>query len=258
MSAPTDNIDYTHTSNVARMHAAAAREKSDPAASPTPVPMGIIAAIAGIAILAGNYFGGNTGNDFSSANINGYDYPAKFSGVTGDTGGGLDPKTLHEPANWIAAGKALYGNNCASCHQATGQGVPGTYPPLAGSEFVVKGEKRPIAILLHGLGGPLTVNGKAYNGQMPPQGAKSATELAQLLSYIRNEWGNKASVIYEDQIAAMKKELPSRSIYTAAEILAIGEGENAPPSTWPAKLSAPAGAPAPVAGATPAPAPAAK
>jgi len=243
MSAPSDNIDYAHTSSVTRMHAAVAREKTDPVSEGSPISLTIIAAISGIAILAGNYLGGNTGNDYSVANINGYDYPAKYAGVEGAGATAMDQKTLHEPANWRAAGKALYATNCNACHQATGQGIPGTYPPLAGSEYVIKGEKRPIAILLHGLSGPLKVNGKGYNGAMPAIGAKSNTEVAQILSYIRNEWGNQASDIYEDQVAAVRKELGTRSGYTEEEILRIGEADNAAPSEWPAKLSAPAGAP---------------
>jgi mono/diheme cytochrome c family protein len=254
MSAPSDNIDYEHTSNVARMHAAVAREKNDPVAAPTPIPITIIAAITAIGMIAGSYFGGNTGTDFSAANIKGYDYPSKYDGVSETTDKTMDPKTEHEPNNWIAAGKALYANNCNACHQATGQGVAGTFPPLAGSEFVIKGEKQLIAILLHGLGGPLTVNGKGYNGQMPPQGGKSNKDIAQLVSYVRNDWGNKASVVYEDQVAAVRKELGARSVYTETEIRALGENENAPPSEWPAKLSAPAGAPAAASAAAPAPA----
>ncbi len=252
MSAPTDNIDYEHTSNVARLHAAVAREKSDPVAAPTPIPITIIAAITVIGMIAGSYFGGNTGTDFSVANVKGYDYPAKYDGLQESPDKGMDPVEEHRPANWIAAGKALYSNNCNACHQATGQGVPGTFPPLAGSEFVTKGEKQLIAILLHGIGGPLSVNGKAFNGQMPPQGGKSNKEIAQIISYIRNDWGNTASVVYEDQVAAVRKELGARSVYTEAEIRAIGENENAPPSEWPAKLAAPAGAPpAPAAPAAP-------
>lgn len=255
MSAPIENIDYAHTSNVARMHAAAARESGDPTANATPISLGVVAGLIGIAMLAGSYFGGNKGKDLSAANIKGYDYPREYDGVAGAGGGELDPLQLHQPENWIAAGKALFSTNCQSCHQASGAGVPGTYPPLAGSEFVINGEKRPISILIHGLNGSVIVNGKAYNGQMPPQGAKPNTEIAQLLSYIRSEWGNKASIIYEDQVAAVRKEIGTRSGYTGDEIRALPADASAPPSVWPDKLKAAAGPPA--AGAAPAAKPAA-
>ncbi len=251
MSAPTDNIDYSPTSNVARLHAAAAREKGDPAAKATPIPLGIIAAIAGVAILAGNYFGGNTGNNFSAANVKGYDYPLEFSGVGGAAAPELTPMELHQPVNWIAAGKAKYAQ-CAACHTATGEGLAGQFPPLKGSEFVINGEKRLIAILQHGINGALTVDGKPYNGQMQPLGAGLPDkDLGQLLSYIRNEWGNKASIIYEDQIKAVRKEMGNRSPYSEAELRAIPQDANAPASEWVEKLKA--GAAAPAAGA-PAPA----
>lgn len=261
MSSPTpnpmpDNIDYAHTSNVARMHAAAAREKGEPVAKPSPIPLGIIAAIAALAIIAGSYRGANTGSDFSAANIKGYDYPRNYRGVPPVGPAELSPLELHQPENWILAGKAKYGT-CAACHAGNGEGQPGQFPPLKGSEFVVNGEKRLVAILQHGINGSLTVNGKPYNGQMMPLGAGLPDkDLAQLLSYIRNEWGNKASVIYEDQVKALRAELGNRSPYSEAELRAIPEDANAPVSEWIEKLKAPA---APAAGtpAAAAPAPAA-
>ena len=269
MSAPTDNIDYSPTSNVARLHAAAAREKGDPAAKATPISLRIIGAIVVIGILAGSYRGANTGTDVSAANIKGYDYPLKFDGVSVTGGAGLTPLELHQSKNWIAAGKTKYGQ-CAACHTGTGEGQPGQFPPLKGSEFVIKGEKRVISILQHGINGSLTVNGKPFNGQMQPLGgAMPDKDLAQLLSYIRNEWGNSASVIYEDQVKAVRKDIGNRAPYSEAELRAIPEDANAPVSEWIEKLKAgaapaagkppAAGTPAPAAGvAVPAAIPAAK
>lgn len=264
MSTPPDNIDYSHTSNVTRMHAAAAREKGDPTAQSTPISLGIIAAISGIAILAGNYFGGNTGSDFGAANIKGYEYPRHFDGAEG---GPPPPPTeleKHQPANWAAIGKAVYGTACGSCHGPEGTGIPGQYPHLKGSEFVVGGEQRLTAILLHGVTGALTVDGKAFNGQMQPLGATTLnpTQLAQVLSYIRTAWGNSASVIYEDQIKEAKKLLGDRPSYTEAELRALPNDAALPKSEWPAKLAGGAAAPAapgakaPAGAAAPAPAPA--
>ncbi len=243
MSAPTDNIDYAPTSNVARLHAAVAREKEDPAAKASPIPLGIIAAVAAIAILAGNYFGGNTGTSFAVANIKGYDYPLEFDGIGGAAAPELSPLELHQRENWLAAGKAKYAQ-CTACHLGTGEGQPGQFPHLKGAEFVVNGEKRLIAILQHGISGSLTVDGKPFNGVMQPLGSGMPDkDLAQLLSYIRNEWGNKASMIYEDQINAVRKEIGNRSPYTEAELRAIPQDANAPPSKWPDELLK-AGAPA--------------
>ena len=255
MSQPPDNIDYARTANVARMHAAAARESGDPAARSTPISLGIIAAIVAIGMTAGSYFGANKG-DLSSANVKGFGYSPKFSGVHAGSAE-MSPQEKHKPENWRALGKGKYAQ-CQGCHQPTGEGIPGQYPPLKGSEWVTGGHKRLVAILQHGVNGPLKVAGKGYNGQMQPLGGPmSDTDLAQLLSYIRNEWGNKAGDIYEDQVKALRKELGDRSPYAEPELLAIPADANAPESEWIKKLAAPAGGAAPAA-ATPAPAPAAK
>jgi mono/diheme cytochrome c family protein len=152
MSAPSpnpmpDNIDYAHTSNVARLHAAAARERSEPVAKPTPISLSIIAGIIALALIAGSYLGANKGSDFSAANIKGYFYPLTFSGV--ETSGTIELSEPEQrlPENWLAAGKTVYGNNCVTCHTATGEGQAGLYPPLKASEFVIKGEKLLVAIL---------------------------------------------------------------------------------------------------------------
>lgn len=256
MSSPSspmpDNIDYARTANVARLHAAVAREAGEPAAQPVPISLWAVVAIAVVSICAGSFFSGALSDHKLQP-------PAGAS-----TGGGLSDEELHQPANWILAGKSKY-SQCTACHGANGEGQPGQFPPLKGSEFVIHGEKRLVAILLHGLSGPLTVDGKPYNNVMPKLGgAASMTDkdLAQLLSYIRNEWGNKASVIYEDQIKALKGEIGDRpGPFTEAEIRAIPQDAPAPPSAWPAKLEkAAAGAAAPAAAApaaaAPAPAPA--
>jgi mono/diheme cytochrome c family protein len=272
MSLPTpDNIDYARTSNVARMHAAVAREKSEPIAKATPITLGVIAGIAGLAIIAGGYLGSNTGpiSKWGDANIKGYGYKTDFGDV-GHAAKGLTPEQLHEPENWIAQGRTVF-SNCASCHQTTGVGIAGQYPPLKGSEFVIKGEKRLAAVLWHGLVGSVNVNGQTFNGVMDPWGSAklTPTQTAQVLSYIRNDWGNKGSVIYEDQVVALGKELGPPAALNEEKLRAIPEDANAPPSKWPELLkkaaggAAAPGTPAPAPGAaapapTPAPTPAPK
>ncbi len=260
MSLPTpDNIDYARTSNVARMHAAVAREKIEPIAKATPITLGVIAGIAGLAFIAGAYFGSNTGpiSRLGDANVKGYGYKPDFGEGTGPGARPLTPEQQHEPEVWIAQGKQVYAN-CASCHQPSGVGSPGQYPPLKNSEFVIKGEKRLVAVLHHGVAGSLTVNGQSFNGVMEPWGSSKLgpKQTAQVLSYIRNEWGNKGSIIYEDQVVALFKELGKPNTLSDATLRAIPEDANAPASEWPEKLKkAAGGAAAPVPG-TAAPAPA--
>src|SRR6185295_2813986 len=93
-------------------------------------------------------------------------------------------------------GKVVYSTTCAACHQATGEGVEGTYPPLAGSEIVNGDEAKVIRIVLNGLTGPVEVAGETYSGMMPPWGGVlKDPEIAAVLTYVRSTWGNKAAPI---------------------------------------------------------------
>ncbi len=246
MSSSPDqhHLDQAPTANVARLHAAAAREKGDVKISQTPVSLWVMLGVAGLALAAGGFFMGNVGSDLSAASAKGYNYKPELPAGVGNTAAGLTPEELHQPANWIAAGKGVYSNNCASCHQASGLGAPGQYPHVKGSEFVIHGEKRIAAILLRGINGPLQVDGKGYNGNMQAWAATlTPTQIAQVISYIRNDWGNSAGVIYEDQITEAKKLVGALDKqYNEAELRAIPQDENLPPSKWPALLQK-AGAP---------------
>jgi cytochrome c553 len=111
----------------------------------------------------------------------------------------------------------VYGQ-CVGCHGGTGLGVPSQFPPLVGSPFVLKGEKRLIAILLKGITGPLTVEGKPFNNTMPPwEAALSDKKIAAVASFIRQEWGNKAGEISEAKVkrrrrSSVRKPVPGRRL----------------------------------------------
>lgn len=107
-------------------------------------------------------------------------------------------------------GKKVY-ETCSACHQPNGLGTPGSFPPLVGSEWVLaEGPERIIRIVLHGLQGPITVNGQAFNNVMPPFGPVfTDAEIAAVLTYIRGEWGNKASRVTPEQVAKVRKERPA-------------------------------------------------
>lgn len=92
-------------------------------------------------------------------------------------------------------GKAIFAAQCAACHQATGKGLPGVFPPLDGSEWVT-GDTRVLAnILLHGITGEITVAGTKYQGAMPAFAQLSDAELAGVASFIRSTWGNQAEAV---------------------------------------------------------------
>jgi len=108
-------------------------------------------------------------------------------------------------------GRQVFGARCAACHQVTGLGVPGVFPPLAGSEWVLGDEKVVIRILLHGIAGEIEVKGARYNGAMPAFKAVGDEELAAVMSYIRSDWGNQAPRIVARSVAEGREATKDRT-----------------------------------------------
>ncbi len=111
-------------------------------------------------------------------------------------------------ANGVAAndGSKVYQTNCSSCHQANGQGVPGTFPPLAKNKTVAGPATKVIRIVKYGLNGKVVVHGSTYNGQMPAWATQlSNADIAAVLTYVRSSWGNNASAVTTAQVAAVKQ-----------------------------------------------------
>ncbi len=94
----------------------------------------------------------------------------------------------------IESGKEAYTTYCQNCHQADGKGTPGAFPPLAKSDFLKKPVKAMIDNILLGQNGETTVNGQKYNGIMPAQNYLTDDQIADILNYVRNSWGNKSTV----------------------------------------------------------------
>ena len=125
-----------------------------------------------------------------------------------------------------ARGKMLYEANCALCHGVDGLGKPNQAPTLAGSEWVLTdGVNRLIRIPAVGLAGPLEVKGQQWNLAMAAMGAAyNDDDLAAVLSYVRNAWGNKASMVTPEQVAAVRKDIAGRTQpYTADELKKLPE-----------------------------------
>lgn len=99
----------------------------------------------------------------------------------------------------------LYNKYCLTCHQQDGTGVRGMFPPLAGNEKITGSKTELINIVLFGLEGPITVNGKDYNQPMPPQAYLNDKQIADILTYIRNNWGNKASSVTPEEVLKIRK-----------------------------------------------------
>ena len=109
----------------------------------------------------------------------------------------------------IKAGQALFAGTCSTCHQADGAGLAGVFPPLAKSSVLAATPKRITEIMLHGLSGPVTVNGKDYNSTMPPMSQLNDDEIANIGTYVLNSWGNPGGRIESAEVAVKRKAPPA-------------------------------------------------
>jgi nitrite reductase (NO-forming) len=110
----------------------------------------------------------------------------------------------------LSAGEATFAKTCAACHQPNGQGMPNMFPPLAGSDYLASARKETvIGHVLNGLQGEITVNGKTYNGVMPPLGHLPDYEIAKVLTFVRASWGNKLDAVTADDVARVRNQRAS-------------------------------------------------
>lgn len=201
--------DEPENVDVQSMHAPIMREKIEPRDGYEPIPLWLVA-LFGVLLFWGGW------------------YLAQYSG--GWRADVLDPEPAArfahlaagepEPVDPLVLGEKLYRANCVSCHQASGKGVSGQYPPLDGSEWVLEAPWRLKRILLHGLEGPVTVMGNTYDGSMPAFGNRFDDEqMAAILSYIRQAWGNQAPAISAESVAATREATSGRTAPWAADEL---------------------------------------
>ena len=113
------------------------------------------------------------------------------------------PKDMNKSEK-IEAGKKLYMQACFACHQANGEGIANAFPPLAQADYLNEDENRAIDALIHGLSGEITVNGKKYNSIMPSQ-QLTDDEVASVLTYVYNSWGNKGSEITSEMVKKRRR-----------------------------------------------------
>lgn len=171
------------------------RETGDPSERVQPVPL-LAAAITLVMVLLGAayiLFSDPFGHAELGDRRTLADLTAPTPGAPGAAGQAVD-------------GKALYSGHCVACHQATGKGLPGVFPPLDGSEWVQGDPRVLINLLLHGINGEIEVAGTVYKGTMPAFKHLGDAELAAIASTIRSDWSNKASAITPEQFAAERKD----------------------------------------------------
>ncbi len=125
--------------------------------------------------------------------------------------------SLEEQAEQL--GKPIYDTQCAPCHQANGQGIPGSFPPLTQTEWVLGDKGRLVRLLLNGMQGPLEVKGEAYNGIMilPPP-ALTDEKIAAVLTYVRQHFGNDAEAVTPDEVASVRAANDKEGFWEAAEL----------------------------------------
>jgi mono/diheme cytochrome c family protein len=154
-----------------------------------------------------------------------YEPYASLSEVDGDR-----PRSTGDEA--FKRGQFVYEEKakCMACHQPTGLGSPGQYPPLAGSDWVLAKEPgRIIRIVLDGLQGPITVLDKPFNQAMVPwKDVLNDQEIADVLTYVRQNkaWGNDASAVTPEQVKAIRAKVAGRSTsWSPDELLKVPETE---------------------------------
>ena len=184
-----NRTDPAMTHDADKAGRAQAREQAEPSERSQPIPL-IVAAVTLAMVVAGAAY-------------------ILFSEPFGTSGLG-DRRTLADLSGpsagaGAADGKQVFSANCASCHQASGKGLPGVFPPLDGSEWVAGDERVLANILLHGVTGEITVAGNSFKGAMPSFGQLGDAELAAVASYVRSAWSNRAAPLKPELFAAERK-----------------------------------------------------
>ena len=105
----------------------------------------------------------------------------------------------------VKAGQARFAGTCSTCHQASGAGLPGVFPPLAKSDWLAANPKAAVDVVLHGLSGPVKVNGQDYNSVMPPMNQLTDDEIANILTYVLSSWGNPGGRVTKAEVAERRK-----------------------------------------------------
>lgn len=198
------------------VHAQLIREKEEPTEGFSPVPIFLLFIFGALSFWAGVYFVEHSGDYRWDA----YD-PDFQAGVA---------KAPPPEISLFDRGAKVFRSQCAQCHQSDGNGVAGVYPPLVASDWVTGHSETLARILINGLNGPIVVKGNTYNGNMPAFGPGGLdlrpVEIAGVMTYIRQEWGNNAPEINEEVTETYLAAYSARSTPWQAEELRQDLGED--------------------------------
>jgi len=150
------------------------------------------------------------------------DTSGKSDPEVSNTGISEDSGAASSTASVKPDGAAIFSAQCSACHQSNGEGIPGAFPPLAGSEWMLANGAIPVAIVHDGLQGKIEVAGNQYQGAMPRFGGQlSDAELAAVLSYARSQWGNDAGEISPGTVTEHKERFGDRKEWSAEELTEV-------------------------------------
>ncbi len=184
------------------------RELPDPREGRNPLPVLFLLYLGGLTAFGLAYFQNNAGADLA------------FGG---------DQRSPRDPAPVVRTGESIFQTNCASCHQATGLGVAGAFPPLAGSPWVLEDAETPARIVLRGLQGPIDVKGATYNGIMPSFGTSlSDDDIAKVVTYVRASFGNAAPPISADAVKLVRAADGKGEAWKGGEALRSARAQKTP------------------------------
>jgi mono/diheme cytochrome c family protein len=177
--------------DVQRMHAPILREQDEPREGYEPIHPALTIAL-GLLFFASGYYLAT--------------YSGDFRGDVFNENRGEEAAPQAKPIDPAVLGQRLFNGKCVACHQPDGKGRPGQFPPLAQSEWLLGPPEVPARILLYGLQGDVTVSGQTFNGNMPAFGDQLKDEqIAAVLTYVRQEWGNKADPVPADLVERLRK-----------------------------------------------------
>jgi len=183
---------------IQNVHAILLREKPEPTEGYSPLPLMLLGLMSALILFSAIYLGRYSGGFDPMV----YDERILPGMLEGGAPVVQDPKVI---------GRRVFAN-CIACHQTTGLGLPGAYPPLAGSEWVQGTENRIVRIVLNGLSGPITVKSTTFNNSMPAFGPQLRDDqIADVLTYVRSEWGNNAPAILSDKVKEIRAAVAGRA-----------------------------------------------
>ena len=121
----------------------------------------------------------------------------------------MDHRTKIRFRQYMIQGKKLYQRHCANCHGQEGEGLALLHPPLSKSDYLIQDIERSVCQMRNGLAEEIVVNGKTYNQKMPPNKELRALEIAEIMTYITNSWGNEKGMTSSKEVEKILNKCPN-------------------------------------------------